>query len=119
MNLNIDMNNFDLTIKNPLNNNDFVNLQFIKDIIYTFMAYYNRDITHYLRFPGDNALVLPFDIIWVSLELIIFGNSPGRIGIVTDINGDIRHHKINYTNNYAILNMNENINILNGFNIIF
>ena len=70
------------------------------------MAYYDRVESHFIRYIGQSALVLPLDINWVSLELIIFGSSPGRIRIETNINNDIRHHKTNYCNNYVKLYLN-------------
>ena len=56
------------------------------------MAYYDKVESHFIRYIGQSALVLPLHINWVSLELIIFGSSPGRIGIETNSNNDIRHH---------------------------
>ena len=86
--------------------------------MHTFVAYYDRDKTHYMQFiHGETVLLLPFDTNWVSLELMIF-SGPRRIGIVTDINNAIRHHKINYSNNYVKLDINENVTKFNGIKII-
>ena len=94
MNSNIDMNNFDLKVKPPVNNSDLVTLEYTKNIIHTIIAYYERDESPYIQYAHKSPLVLPFDINWISLELIIFGNNPGRIGIETKINNDIYYNDL-------------------------
>ena len=94
MNSNIDMNNFYLKVKPVVNNSDIATLQFIKSIIHTFLAKYDREDSPYIRNLNDSILVFSFDINLDSLQLIIFGG-PGRLGIETNINNNRTRHKIN------------------------
>ena len=47
----------------------------------------------------------------------MFGSTPRRLGIETNIKNNITRHKINYSNNHFKLNINQIVPKLNSINI--